>query len=363
MAQFSNKPPSQSLAALTLAALSFLPFSAKAQEEAGQKEKTPAAPTSPLHNPFKDNVLILPSLDTKVDLPQRILDKAAEKRIDPATIKLEQGMWVQCTNAGCTPILEATQDELQKYNKPVAIKGLRTGDVLSITGHRYSTHRVEADRKYGIPLLGTFTTEADGTKTFTPDVNFKGTVTQGEKTGVNTDKSKPNLQDTSVKSGSAEVVEVSYSKDNLKAIHDRLTLELDTTFVFVISVPSKCPPCRTYKQELKNAAAQYSADSKVAFVTVNFDSFDQARRIMGEVKSFPTTIFMPAIKSDTFAYEYDPNWATKPFLLAIKRPGLQAEGVYKPGPLQQVISQTLNVTEKSLRGITRSLGELLGVGR
>jgi hypothetical protein len=101
----------------------------------------------------------------------------------------------------------------------------------------------------------------------------------------------------------------------------------------------------------------------VAFVTINFDSFEQARQIMGAVKSFPTTIVMPAIKSEKFAYEFDPNWAKKPFLQAIKRPGYQVEGIKYPGPLREIVSQTLQVPKDALRGITRSLGELLGAGR
>jgi thiol-disulfide isomerase/thioredoxin len=364
MTGFSSKSRPHPLATLSLVALSCLPLPAKAEQEGGQRENKPgAAPTSPLGNPLSSDLLKLPSLEKNIDLPQRVLDKAAEKGINPATIKLEQGKWLECTDKSCTVLLEATKEEIQRYNKPEVIKGLRTGESLSITGHTYSTHRVEADKNYGIPGLGSFTTEADGTRTFTPDVNFKGTVTRDNKAATNTGKAESRNQGTTTKNSSAEVVEVSYSKDDLKKIHDRLTLELDTTFVFVISVPSQCPPCRTYKQELKNAAAQYSRDSKVAFVTINFDSFEQARQVMGDVTLFPTTIVMPAIKSDTFTYEYDANWAAKPFLQAIKRPGYQVEGVKQPGPLRDIVSQTLKVPKEALRGVTRSLKELLGAGR
>jgi thiol-disulfide isomerase/thioredoxin len=278
--------------------------------------------------------------------------------IDPTTIKLEQGKWLECTDKGCTLVLEASEEEVQKYAKPSIIKGLRVGDNLTITGHPYSTHRVDSGT-YGIPKLGKFTPAPDGTVTFTPHPEFTGTVTTA-KPGATTKQATA----TNTKALGAEVTEVTYSKEAMSKIHDRFMLELDTTFVFVISVPSQCPPCRTYKNTIKELAKQYPPDSKVVFLTANFDTFDQARAVVGPVKVFPTTVILPALKPNTtFSYVDDPNWQNKPFLSTIQRPGYKQGGSQQQAPLRALISKTLGVVETGLRGVTESLSQLLGTGR
>lgn len=195
--------------------------------------------------------------------------------------------------------------------------------------------------------------------TFTPHPEFTGTVIAAKK-GAPT-RGAPS---TTPKKVGAEVTDVTYSKEAMSKIYDRFMLELDTTFVFVISVPSQCPPCRAYKKTIKELAKQYPPESKVVFLTANFDTFEQARAVMGPVKLFPTTIIIPALKQNTnFSYQSDPNWHNKPFLSTIQRPGYKEGGAQQQGPLRSLISKTRGVVETGIGGVTESLSHLLGTGR
>jgi hypothetical protein len=358
-----HAPSKNILAQLALAGLSILPFPARAQEGSnGNNEQGAQQPATDqpgkLTDPLQDGQLSLPAVKKPVDLPQRVLDKAAVMNINPATIELKQGKWLACTDKDCTPIMDASKEEIQKYAKPEVIKGLRVGDNLEITGHQYATHRVDSG-KYGIPKLGEFTPAADGTVTFTPYPEFTGTVTAPKRAAP-----VQKASGTPSQTVGAEVVEFNCSdREALSTLHDRFMLELDTTFVLIVS-SKECKWCPPYKASIKALAKQYPPNSKVVFAIADGDTFASTRQTMGPIKTFPTTVIIPALKPDTtFSYVDDPNWQNKTFLSTIQRPGYLVRGKQEPGPLRALISKTLGVVETGIRGVTDSLSKLLGTER
>lgn len=106
----TTKSPSHVSAILALAGLSMLPLSAKAQERCSSEQGTQTSPNEVVGNaidPFQGSTLSLPARNNDANLPQLVLDKAAMMNISPATIKLEQGKWLECTDKRYTLILEA----------------------------------------------------------------------------------------------------------------------------------------------------------------------------------------------------------------------------------------------------------------
>gem|GEM_PF-6083564 len=127
-------------------------------------------------------------------------------------------------------------------------------------------------------------------------------------------------------------------------------------------MPSQCPPCRAYEQELRKAAAEYPPDSNVVIIVSNHNSFPEGTNATGATR-FPITVIAPKLTNDRLTYEFNSNWQTQPLLPAIKRPGYLIEGVKQSGPLREIVSQTLKVPKEAVRHITRSLQELLSPSR
>jgi hypothetical protein len=277
-----------------------------------------------------------------------VKELAITRGIDPAIIKYEEKQWLVCTDSSCTLLAAATQEEIARYGKPKTLDGLRTGDELTITGHRYRSHVVESEKDYGIPGLGTFSRRLDGTVTFTPAQEFTGNVTIGK-------RGRGNAPATS----GAEVLSVEYGQQVLRDVRQRILTERDTTFVLVISVPSQCPPCRQYKGDIAQAAREKPADHKETFVTVNFQSFDEARTVAGDIGLFPTTIVFPAMaKGDDTPFKEMPKWERLPFLKAVgERPGLLVEGRKLAGALRGIMEEALKVPA-GVRGITNTMSDL-----
>ncbi len=351
-----------SLASLTVGLLSALPGSLSCAQEHSSNNSDVARSevTTPVQSLDTESLLRSLTITTDlkdVDLPERIVAIALEKGLDLATIKLEAGQWVECTEQGCTPLVAATPDEVATYGKPQIITGLRTGETLEISGHSYSRHVVESEPKYGIPGLGSFTTNADGSKTFTPYKEFKGVVRRASTTKSTTSSpsSQPQIK-------GAEVTTIDYSRDNLGQIRSRLVQELTTTFVLVISVPSECEPCVLYKPNIEEAARRYSDKEGVVFVVINFQSFSEARRVIGTLRLFPTTVVFPALPANTSSTDlHAANWHSKSFLSGLNRPGYKHIGNTAPGPLRELISKGLGVVDASVKTIAESLSDFLSL--
>jgi hypothetical protein len=344
------------IAGLALSVFSFIPTDYSVAQTTSNKDSEgdrtslvkpsqEPATDSPLSALSLRNTSVTPLQD--VDLPARVIDEATAKGLDLSTMKLEKDQWVSCTDGSCTPVLKATPDELAKYNKPKVITGLSTGVTLTITGHKYSNHVIEREPAYGIPGLGTFTTAADGTRTFTPASEFKGTVSHPQ----------PKLSAS---------VELDYSRETLAAIRARLIREPGTTFVVVISVPSQCPPCEQYAPIVREAASN-SRDPSVVYKILNFNTFEEATAVTG-VTRFPTTLFFPALPEGTRIDDPNAaNWQSRPLLDGLKRPGYKHQGPLTMGPLRKAIADGLGcasrVVETGLRAIVGSISEFKNLGR
>ena len=327
----STKP--SNIGKILLAGATFFP---SVSSRGAEEQLTTQPPQSPeLDNLLPNSLTLPPRFDTP-EIPERVLQKARELAIDPTTIKLEDKMWVECTAGGCTPLLPATKEEIQAIQKPTPIKGLRTGDTLAITGHRYTLHKVEAEKNYGIPGLGTFTTEGDGTKTFTPSPGFEGTVVRSS------GKVQESQRAISTPAGTNPSRAVAYSPEKLREVQEEIQSQLDTTFVLIISVPKLCPPCRSYKATVANAAKVDYGDRKVSFVTLNFDSFEEARRKMGTVKVFPTTVVYKAVEQSVQSEQTTAENPDKQlFLPSITRPSSTYSGALTQSSLDTVIKRAL----------------------
>lgn len=324
---------SSTVAKLLLAGATLFPPSLSNGTE--QQTTTPQ-PNSYDRDPLETGTLTLPLRFDAPNIPERVLQKARELAIDPTTIKLQGEMWVECNAGGCTPLLTATKEEMQAIQKPTTIKGLQTGDTLAITGHRYTLHKVEAEKSYGIPGLGKFTTEEDGTKTFTPSPDFKGTIVRSSS------KAEKIQREIATPSGKNTSRAVNYSSEKLREAQEEIQNQLDTTFILIISVPKLCPPCRSYKATVANAAQVDYGNSKVSFVTLNFDSFEEARRRMGTIKVFPTTVVYKAIEQGEQSEQSAAGNPDKQlFLPSITRPSSTYSGALTQNGLDTVIKRAL----------------------
>lgn len=318
---------------LLLASASLFPPQSSHGEE--QRVITPS-PSSREQGALAINTLSFPLGFDAPDLPERVLQKTRELSIDPTTVKLQEGMWVECNADGCTPLLVATNEERKAFQTNTPIKGLRTGDTLTITGHRYKSHKVEAESNYGIPGLGKFTTESDGTKTFTPAPDFEGTVAR------RSEKVLVNRGTTSAIKGTNSSRTISYSAEKLGELQEEIQNQLDTNFVLIISVPKLCPPCRSYKATVANAVQVNYGGPKVSFVTINFNSFEEARRRMGTVKVFPTTVVYKAVQQGFQSEEKSDDATHNQFFLpSIARPSSTYSGALTPSSLDIVIKRAL----------------------
>ena len=283
------------------------------------------------------------------ELPERVRDLAIARGLDTAIIKYEDKKWLVCTDSSCTLLADATREEIARYEKPTTLDGLRTGDTLTIIGHKYRSHIVESEKDYGIPGLGNFSRRLDGTVTFTPAQDFTGSVTLGKR-----------AQGTAPKASGAEVFSAEYGQQVLRDVRQRILTERDTTFVLVISVPSQCPPCRQYKGDIAQAAQEKLDDQKEAFITINFHSFDEASAVAGDIRLFPTSIVFPAMdKGDDAPFAELSNWEQLPFLKVVgERPGFLVEGRKLAGALRSIMTEARKVSA-GVRGIKNTMSDLL----
>jgi thiol-disulfide isomerase/thioredoxin len=263
---------------------------------------------------------------------------AYERGVSPSDVKLEGNQWVACVGGACQLLAKALPSEIAERRVNTVIAGLHIGERLTIHGHALSEHIVEGQAAYGIPGLGTFERKKDGSITFTASSDFKGTVA----------KATP---PTTTPSSSVSVAHGHYTPKLASETSDILTAELDTTLVLVISVPSQCGPCRQYINDIYDAAAAFKPGTKLKFAVLDFDSFEDARRIMGKIKAFPATVIFPSVQANKREGEKKP--ATSLSLASIDRPGYQFHGRLDSIKLRGVIIGAESKATRSLKGITQ----------
>jgi hypothetical protein len=326
----------------------FFPPTGRGQEAAPQ---TPAvAPaTTPGSSPAKADTtpaLKLPDAKKLAEVPPRVVELAAAKGIDPADIKLEGTMWVACKGEECTPIAKALPEEMSARQEKLVLRKLHQGDSLTITGHSIKSHRIEAP-DYGIPGLGKFTREPDGTISFEADMDFKGTVE------FNVAESRP----SNSRVGTGVSVHRPYSTEYLREIQEVLG-DPAMKVVLVVSVPKFCGSCRIFKADVATAAGGYSKSDNVRIFTVDFVSFEEARAVMGPLQSFPSTIVFPAGGTVSSQLEGTPTF---PFIPNVGRFNQQYFGRMESGPLVKIINEAAGVVG-AVGDTIRGVGEML-IGR
>ncbi len=326
-----------------LAATTFLPQTGRGQETNPQ---TPAvAPALTLgSSPAKADptlALKLPDAKKLAEVPARIAELAATKGIDPADIKLEGAMWVACKGDECTPIAKALPSEMLGKEEKLVLRKLRQGDSLTITGHPIQNHRVEAP-DYGIPGLGKFTRQSDGTISFQASEDFKGTV----------EYNAAAPRTSSPKVGTGVSVHKPYSAEYLGEMQEVLR-DPAMKVVIVVSVPNLCGPCRVFKNDVATAAGGYGRGDNVKIFTIDFTSFEEARAVMGPLKSFPATIVFPAGHAQVAgAGTLEAGGApTLPFIPNAGRPYQQQFGRMESGPLRTFINEAVGTLGNTIKGV------------
>lgn len=284
------------------------------------------------------NVDLPASPDGAPMVPERIAVMAYERGVSTSDVKLEGNQWVACVGGACQLLAKALPSEIAERHVTTVIVGLHIGERLTIHGHALSEHIVEGQATYGIPGLGTFERQKDGLITFTASSDFKGSVT----------KAGP---PTTIPKSSVSVAHGHYTPKLASETSKILTSELDTTLVLVISVPSRCGPCRQYINDIYGAAAAFQSGTKLKFAVLDFDSFEDARRLMGKIKAFPATVIFPSIQSNTREGSGKP--ATSLSLSSIDRPGYQFHGRVDSHKLRGVIIGAESKATSSSKGITQ----------
>jgi len=86
------------------------------------------------------------------------------------------------------------------------------------------------------------------------------------------------------------LVEREYSPEYLRELADLIKGRRDITVVLVVSVPPWCEWCRVYAGDIDSVAKRFEGREDIKLAVINFDTYAQATRIMGEdVKRFPFT--------------------------------------------------------------------------
>jgi hypothetical protein len=326
-----------------LAATTFFPQAGRGQETTPQ---TPAVAPAIASGPSPVNTdptlaLKVPDAKKHAEVPAGIVELATAKGIDPADIKLEGVMWVACEGEQCTPIAKALPSEIPAREEKLVLRKLRQGDSLIITGHPIQSHRVEAP-DYGIPNLGTFKRQPDGTISFEAYENFKGTVEYNTK------------EPRTVSPVAATEVSVHrpYSAEYLREIQ-KVLADPAMKVVMVVSVPNQCEPCRLFKNDVATAADGYGKSDKVKIFTIDFASFEEARAVMGPLKSFPATIVFPARDAQAAgAGSLEAGGAlTLPFIPNAGRPYQQHFGRMESGPLRKFINEAAGALGDTIKGV------------
>ena len=333
-----------------LAAATFFPQMGRGQEET-PKNPAVAPASAPESSPGlagQGLALKLPDAKKLAEIPPRIVELAAAKGIDPADIKLESGMWVACKGELCTPIDKALPSELSAQQEKLVLRGLRQGDSLTITGHPIRSHKIEAP-DYGIPGLGMFRRQSDGTISFEAYKDFKGTV---EFSGVQPRPSAP--QPSTQRVDTRISVHKPYSTEYLTEISGYLQ-DPQMRVVLVVSVPNLCGPCRVFKSDVATAASEYDKSVKLKICTVDFPTFEQARAVMGPLEGgFPAVVVFPPSDGQAQGLQKAPDGGAGPklpFIPNAGRPYEQRFGRMQSGPLREFINNAVGTVGQTIKGV------------
>jgi thiol-disulfide isomerase/thioredoxin len=299
----------------------------------------------------------MPDATTLAELPPRIRDLALAKGIDPATIKLQKDTWVVCEGESCTILAKALPDEGLPAQRKAVLRGLRPGDTITILGHSIKTHTIEQPERYGIPDLGTFTRQQDGSVVFEAYDSFKGTVTfDGGGSRVVQDVAPVEGAKDSVakKTPGAEtkaVITKPYSTEYLKELR-ALLADNDTTLVLIVSVPKLCGPCRDYKPDIEAVAKSLKDVRNVRFAVIEFSNFDVPRAVIGPIKSYPATFIVePGEDQQPLKGGAASDEAPRlPFVPALGRPFKVEFGRMTQGPLATFVKKSLGLLGKTIQG-------------
>jgi len=303
-------------------------------DSAAKAERTPTstATLDPLSKVGEDTTS--PAEATK--LPDRVASLAKDRGFNPEDVKLEGGQWVACVGGACHIIGKSLPDEIKTWQEQRSMSGLRVGDLLEITGHaKVSQHVVDRGETYGIPGLGEFKAQPDGSKTFIPNPAFLGTVVKIKSAPVPA-KSTSGLQHRP------------YEQDLLSSFEELLRSDPDKTFVLVISVPSLCGPCRQYIHDIEAVASSYPSAIKREFFVIDFPSFESARQQMGNIKAFPATLILPPQRADESRVDGDRS--SGPFLDRLRGPGFQLHGRLNERQLEREIVKAQQILSAASDG-------------
>jgi len=338
-----------------------IPPVAVAQEGGVSQGQQPPATSGDLVGPRASgtSTLAMPDAATLAQVPPRIRDLALTKGIDPANVKLQKDTWVACEGESCTILAKALPDEVIPTQQKIVLRGLRPGDTVSISGHSIKSHTIEQPERYGIPDLGTFTRQKDGSVVFEAYDSFKGTVTfdgGGSRVVHDVAPVQGAKEQVAKKAPGAEtraVITKPYSSEYLKELRALLD-DKDTTLVLIVSVPNLCGPCRDYKPDIE-AVAKSLKDvngSKVRFAVIEFSNFSTPRSVIGPIQSYPATfIVQPGGDRQPLNEGAQRDEALRlPFITALGRPFEAKFGRMSQGPLRTFVRESLGVVGKTVKG-------------
>lgn len=347
-----------------LALATIIPPVAVAQEGGVSQGQKPPATSGDLVGPRASgtSTLAMPDAATLAQLPPRIRDLALTKGIDPANVKLQKDTWVACEGESCTILAKALPDEVIPTQQKIVLRGLRPGDTISISGHSIKTHTIEQPERYGIPDLGTFTRQKDGSVVFEAYDSFKGSVTfdgGGSRVVHDVAPVQGAKEQVAKKAPGAEtraVITKPYSSEYLKELRALLD-DKDTTLVLIVSVPNLCGPCRDYKPDIEAVAKSLKDVSNVRFAVIEFSNFSTPRSVIGPIKSYPATfIVQPGEEPKPLKGDAGRDEVPRlPFIPALGRPFKVEFGKMNQAPLRSFVKESLGVVGRTVQGA----GELL----
>ena len=256
----------------------------------------------------KPAAITLPKLPgTKADsdkeqknIPAPVIAKALQFGLKIEDIKLQEGMWVGCTDSSCIPLGKASSfktddknakpDDKQAEKKQATeeekkaalakqLQSLPVGSTIKVidpapgTRSEFVLSKQEAQlggSGFGIGGFGSFKKNSDGTYSFSKAPELKNEIEV-------------------VVPGTAKNIETNIKNvASMKEAREYISSHPKEGIMVLGTVPSLCPPCRTLEGILPNMINDLKAEgAPVTVLRMEYDSFESAKKEFGSGATFP----------------------------------------------------------------------------
>ncbi len=232
----------------------------------------------------------------KPTIPKEILEKASELKVDPEHIKIQGNMWTACEEGGaCTPLGKVEQKaevETEQKNGLIETQAKTRG----LKPKAKQTIKQDIDLSYVKPGTKFFykdpNTNQDMQYEFLQPPDTALSFRAGE-LGVFVKNNDKSFRLEKTRNLEIKVQELTVNIKSRADVVEYIRQRPDEAFMIEISVPAKCPPCKTLEARLPQIVKNMrAAGSEVTVISATFKDFDSAKKAWGENMRFPHMVLI-----------------------------------------------------------------------